>query len=164
MCDVANRRRGLPGYPFAALSALALALVLLGTSAPACAGGKLSWLDDVVREVVRDAETSSKAVVKGGDGASTALRGSTRLFAHEGDEGLEVLLKRSDDLARALEAARPNRRRKRCSTAASLDSYRMTPTTPARSRRSRRRRNGWWSRWAKPRNDSPPAIPARPSR
>jgi hypothetical protein len=99
MCDVANRRRWSPCRPVAALAALGL--ILGGALSTAHAGGKLSWLDDVVREVVREAEATSKVAVKGGDGASTALRGSTRLFAHESEEGLELLVKRSDDLARA---------------------------------------------------------------
>lgn len=62
--------------------------------------GKLSWLDEVVQEVVREAEAGGKAVARGGDGATATLRGTGRLFAREADEGLEVLVKRSDDLAR----------------------------------------------------------------
>lgn len=75
------------------------ALFLFGTT-PARAG-KLSWLDEVVREVVRKAEAGGKVVARGGDGASTAVRGTGRLFAREADESLEILAKRSDDLARA---------------------------------------------------------------
>ncbi len=62
------------------------------------AGVKVSWLDDVVRQVVRDAEAEAPAA------ARVARRpGATagKLFAREADEGLEVLAKRSEDLARA---------------------------------------------------------------
>ncbi len=68
-------------------------LVLLGlvaTSSPARAGS-VSWLDDVVRQVVRDAERGSKV----------EARSVGRLFAHQADESLESLARRSDDLARA---------------------------------------------------------------
>ena len=41
-------------------------------------------------EVVRDAEASSKAVVKGGDGERTALRGSTRLLRRRRRRGARI--------------------------------------------------------------------------
>ena len=83
------------------LIAAALVASSLGLPTPARAG-KLAWLDDVVKEVVREAEAGGKLVAKGGDGASTAvLRGSGKLFVREADEGLEILARRSDDLARA---------------------------------------------------------------
>ncbi len=64
--------------------------------------GKLSWLDDVVREVVREAEVGGRSAVRGAGGeAKATLRGAGRLFTHEADEGLEALAKRSEDLARA---------------------------------------------------------------
>jgi hypothetical protein len=75
-------------------------LAWLALPVPARAG-KLSWLDDVVQEVVRDARAGGQVAARGGDGASTGARAAGRLFAHEADEGLEVLAKRSDDLARA---------------------------------------------------------------
>jgi len=100
MRDVANRRPWSSGLP-AALTLLAALGLSLSWAAPARAAGKLAWLDDVVREVVREAEAGGKAAVRGGDGAATAVRGSGRLFAHEADEGLEILVKRSDDFARA---------------------------------------------------------------
>jgi len=93
MRNVVNRRPRFSGR-LAVLVGLALAL-------PASArAGKLSWLDEVVQEVVREAEAGGKAVARGGDGATATLRGTGRLFAREADEGLEVLAKRSDDLAR----------------------------------------------------------------
>lgn len=101
MQDVVNRRRRSPGRP-AVAAALGLGLLLAGAATPARAG-KLSWLDEIVREVIREAEAGGKAAARGagGDGATAALRGSRRLFAREADEGLEVLVKRSDDFARA---------------------------------------------------------------
>jgi hypothetical protein len=70
---------------------IALALVAaLAMALPAQAGGKLRWLDEVVQQVVREADAGGKSVAKG----------TGRLFVHEADEGLEALAKRSDDLAR----------------------------------------------------------------
>lgn len=93
MRDVANR-------PWKSAALPALLAVLLSWSAPAHAG-KLAWLDEVVQQVVKEAETGGKAVVRGGDGAATAVRGSTRLFAREADDSLEVIARRADDFARA---------------------------------------------------------------
>ena len=52
--------------------------------------------------MVREAEAGGKTAARGlgSDGATAALRGTGRLFIHEADEGLEILAKRSDDLAR----------------------------------------------------------------
>jgi hypothetical protein len=74
-----------------------LVATVLAAPHPAFAG-KLSWLDDVVQEVVVEAKASGKAAARGGDGASAKVVG--RLFAHEADEGLETLARRYDDLAR----------------------------------------------------------------
>ena len=66
--------------------------------------GKLSWLDDVVHEVIVEAKSGGKGLVRevGGDGARAEIRRSGRLFlAHEADEGLEHLIRQSDELARA---------------------------------------------------------------
>jgi hypothetical protein len=101
MRDMVNRRPWLLGRP-AVLALLATVGSALALALPSPArAGKLAWLDEVVQEVVREAEAGGKAVVRGGDGASTALRGTGRLFTREADEGLEVLARRSDDLARA---------------------------------------------------------------
>src|SRR3712207_2939435 len=67
-----------------------LALGLLAWPSPARAG-KLSWMDEIVQQVVRDARAEGK----------TAARGTGRLFVREADEGLEAVAKRADDLARA---------------------------------------------------------------
>ncbi len=76
-----------------------LVVLVVGIAMPAPArAGKLSWLDDVVQEVVREAELGGKTVARGD--AGRVVRGTTRLFVHEGEESLEVLARRSDDLAR----------------------------------------------------------------
>ena len=83
--------------------AMIVALAVLGEPARVYAG-KLSWLDDVVQEVILEAKAGGKSTVRtvGGDGARTELRGAGRLFLrHEADETLEQLVRRSDDLARA---------------------------------------------------------------
>jgi hypothetical protein len=59
--------------------------------------GKLSWLDEIVQEVVVEAKATSR-VAAGAE--ATATRGAGRLFAHEADEGLEIVARRYDDLAR----------------------------------------------------------------
>jgi hypothetical protein len=101
MRDVPNRRpRTRPSRRAAAVGLLAALAVGAVLPTPARAG-KLGWLDEVVQEVVREAEAGGKAAARGSDGASVALRGSGRLFAREADEGLEVVAKRADDLARA---------------------------------------------------------------
>jgi hypothetical protein len=73
---------------------LALAL-LLPWSAMA---GKVSWLDEVVQEVLVEARAGGKSAV---DRGATASRTAGRLFAREADDGLEALARRSDALARS---------------------------------------------------------------
>jgi hypothetical protein len=76
-----------------------LGVLLAGSILPTPAhAGKLSWLDDVVRDVVRETEAGSRAAVRGAEGVSARAAG--RLFVREADESLEVLAKRSDALAR----------------------------------------------------------------
>lgn len=101
MRSVPNRRAGLPESlrrSVVVAFALLLGLIVATSSAQA---GKLNWLDDLVREVIRETEAGGRVAVRGGDGASAAVRGSARLFSREADEGLEILAKRSDDFARA---------------------------------------------------------------
>ncbi len=75
-----------------------LVLVLPGVAS----AGKLSWLDDVVQEVILEAKAGGKGLVRGGDGARTEIRRVGRLFVtHDADETLEQLVRRSDELARA---------------------------------------------------------------
>ena len=76
------------------LAALAVALARPG---PALAG-KVSWLDEVVQEVIREAGAGGKAAARG-EGDRRAAAG--RLFAREADEGLETVARRSDALARS---------------------------------------------------------------
>jgi hypothetical protein len=78
-------------------------LMLSGLAGPARAG-KISWLDDVVQEVIVEAKAGGKGLARGigGDGASAGGRRAGRLFlAHNADEGLEHLVRQSDELARA---------------------------------------------------------------
>jgi hypothetical protein len=78
--------------------AASLALAALSLLPNPAQAGKLSWLDDVVQEVVLEAKAGGKAAVRGGDGASAHAVG--RLFVREADESLEAVAKRYDDLAR----------------------------------------------------------------
>jgi hypothetical protein len=80
------------------IATVMLILVLPG----AASAGKLSWLDDLVQDVILEAKAGGKGLVRGGDGARTDIRGVGRLFVtHEADETLEQLVRRSDELARA---------------------------------------------------------------
>ena len=79
------------------MGTLALMFAVLVVPIPAWAG-KLSWLDDVVQEVVQEAKAGGRAAVR--DMERPGTRAAGRLFVREADEGLEVVAKRSDDLAR----------------------------------------------------------------
>jgi hypothetical protein len=93
--------RTAAGVPPRVIAAITLVLVMLGQPGVVSAG-KLSWLDDLVQEVIVEAKAGSKGLVRGGDGARTEIRGAGRLFlTHEADETLEQLVRRSDELARA---------------------------------------------------------------
>ena len=91
--------------------AVALALIMLAEPGIVQAG-KLSWLDDLVQDVIVEAKAGGKGLIRGGDGASTKKRTERkkknkipragRLFlTHDADEGLEHLVRRADELARA---------------------------------------------------------------
>jgi hypothetical protein len=83
---------------------MVLGLVTLLGVPGAVRAGKLSWLDDVVHEVIVEAKAGGKGLVRevGGDGARAEVRRAGRLFlAHEADDGLEHLIRQSDELARA---------------------------------------------------------------
>ncbi|WP_422928329.1 hypothetical protein [Singulisphaera sp. PoT] len=73
-----------------------LAALALPTSARA---GSLSWLDEVVQNVMREARAGGRASVKTGEEAGGRVAG--RLFVHEADEGLEVVARRYENLAEA---------------------------------------------------------------
>jgi hypothetical protein len=80
-----------------------VALVVLLLAQPGnVLAGKLSWLDDVVQEVIVEAKAGGKQLARGSDGARAEFRSAGRLFlSHNADEGLENLVRRSDELARA---------------------------------------------------------------
>ena len=88
-----NRSAGRPGI------LLALAAMLGALSAPGVARARsLSWLDDVVQQVVQDARAGGRTVAHGADEAAQA---GGRLFIHQADDDLAAVARRSDDLARA---------------------------------------------------------------
>jgi hypothetical protein len=91
------------GWAAVILPAHLIATVMLVLVLPGAANaGKLSWLDDLVQDVILEAKAGGKGLVRGGDGARTEIRGVGRLFVtHEADETLEQLVRRSDELARA---------------------------------------------------------------
>lgn len=97
MVTLPNRRSPMP-MAIRLTGVGLLALLCLPGSARA---GKLSWLDEVVQQVVAEAKAGGRVAARGGgDAVGTGARGAGRLFVHEADEGLEILAKRSDDLAR----------------------------------------------------------------
>jgi hypothetical protein len=76
--------------------------LVLGLAVPSSASaGQLAWLDEVVQQVVREASAGGRAAVRGGDASATTARAAGRLFVHEADQGLELVARRSDELARA---------------------------------------------------------------
>jgi len=80
---------------------VALAVVMLAQPV-AVQAGKLSWLDDLVQDVIVEAKAGGKGLIRGGDGARTEIHRAGRLFlTHDADEGLEHLVRRADELARA---------------------------------------------------------------
>jgi hypothetical protein len=82
--------------------ALQLVLTCVLFAGPRSAhAGKLSWLDDVIREVIAETRAGGKSLIKGGKAPNMELRSAGRLFAaHPADEGMEQLIKRSDELGR----------------------------------------------------------------
>jgi hypothetical protein len=89
---------GAAGLAKALVSTLAVVSLLPGV----VHAGKVSWLDDVVREVIIEAKAGGKPLIRHGDGARTEIRGAGRLFlTHDANETLEHLVRRSDELAGA---------------------------------------------------------------
>ncbi len=83
---------------------LAPAMLLLTCLSPYARAGKLSWLDELVQEVIIEAKAGGKGLAReiGGDGAGLEARRAGRLFlAHDADEGLDHLVRQSDELARS---------------------------------------------------------------
>jgi hypothetical protein len=81
--------------------AIIIACVFLVPPAAAHAG-KLSWLDEVVQQVIVEAKAGAKRAVRSSEGARSEVARAGRLFArYEGEAGLEQLVRRSEDLARA---------------------------------------------------------------
>ncbi len=98
-----GRRHGNLGVALATrlVGVIALAVVMLAQPSIVQAG-KLSWLDDLVQEVIVEARAGSKGLIRGGDGARAEIPRAGRLFlTRDADEGLEHLVRRSEELARA---------------------------------------------------------------
>jgi hypothetical protein len=84
-----------------------VALIMLSRPELAQAG-KLSWLDDVVHDVIVEAKSGAKGFVRNGDTTRAEIRGAGRLFLiHDGDESLERLVRRADELARGTRKVEP---------------------------------------------------------
>jgi hypothetical protein len=64
--------------------------------------GKLSWLDQLIRDMIAETRAGGRPLVKTGTGARFELRRAGRLFpSHNAEEGLEQFVKRSEELGRA---------------------------------------------------------------
>jgi hypothetical protein len=97
---VTSTRSKMPATPWLR-AALLLVVAVLGLPRPVQAG-KLSWLDDVIQQVIAEAKASGKGLVRSSEGARTEVGRASRLFvSHGADEGLEQLVRRSDELTRA---------------------------------------------------------------
>ena len=144
--------------------ALGLAVVLMMlTQSGSVQAGKLSWLDDVVRNVIVEAKSGAKGVVRGGNGTRAEVRSAGRLFiVHDADESLERLVRRSEELRAA--HGRSSRQRKRCSRPGFRGCSSETHRPSAPSHRSIRQRNGWSSSSVKPLSSSRVGIPTKRKR
>lgn len=78
--------------------AVLMTAVVLATPTAAWAG-KLSWLDEVVQQSVREARAGGETVLRGTDEAAAT---ATTLFVREADESLATLARQSDDFARTV--------------------------------------------------------------
>jgi hypothetical protein len=101
--DFILERRGRVRPGGARLAGAVVAALLAVSLVPApVQAGKLSWLDDVVQEVIVEAKAGGKRLVRGTDVARTEFRRAGRLFlTHDADETLEQVVRRSDEIARA---------------------------------------------------------------
>ncbi|WP_165070760.1 hypothetical protein [Paludisphaera rhizosphaerae] len=85
--------------PFRPL-AWAIVLVTTAFATTPVQAGPFSWLDEVVQQIIVEAR-GSKAIIRGGDAATAEARGVGKLFTRGSEEGLETLVKQSDELATA---------------------------------------------------------------
>jgi hypothetical protein len=91
-------RRSRPRLANGLVSTGLLAMLVLALP-PTARAGQLAWLDEVVQQVVREAKVGGRAAIRGGD--ATTAHAAGRLFVHEADEGLGLVARRSEDMARA---------------------------------------------------------------
>ena len=78
--------------------------IFLLAGQPTHAAAKLSWVDEVVREVITETKAGARAAVRetAGEPGQLAAKRAGRLFLkHDADEGLDQLVKRSDDFSRS---------------------------------------------------------------
>ena len=136
-------------------------LILLGTP-DFVQAGKLSWLDDVVQEVMVEARAGGKGLAHevGGDGARAEMQRAGRLFlTHDADEGLEHLIRQSDELARAgRRIDRPAEALLESRFSRLLPGYRGPPDVQGESNRPR---SAWSSRWARRHRSSRDDFPTK---
>ena len=123
--------------------------------------GKLSWLDDLVQEVILEAKAGGKGLVRGGDGARTEIRGAGRLFVttrptrpSSSSSGAPTSWP-----GPAGESSSPPRP---CSRPGFRDCSSKTRKRFASSRHSNRPRNGWSSSWARRPRSWRAGIPTKP--
>ena len=102
-----EKRRQTAGRVRPILSSIALLAVTVVT--PALAGGRVAWLDEILRKVVREAEAETrvegKLTAKETANSAGALMRDGRLLVRESDAGLETLMRRSEALARTAPTA-----------------------------------------------------------
>ena len=78
------------------IPAVVLAVLVLVVAVPARAGS-LAWVDNLVRDVVKESEAGAKVTARTVDSAG---RTGGRLFVREAEESLEAVSRRYDDLAK----------------------------------------------------------------
>lgn len=76
---------------------IALGIALLVVIAPHARAGQLGWLDEVVQQAIREADTGGRALARG---EARSARTVGKLFLEESEASLETLARRSDNLAR----------------------------------------------------------------
>jgi hypothetical protein len=83
------------------LVSIGLLSMLLLVLPPWARAGQLVWLDEVVQQVVREANVGGRAAVRSGHVTAASAHAGGRLFVHEADEGLGLVARRSEDMARS---------------------------------------------------------------
>jgi hypothetical protein len=79
---------------------IGLLVSLVLALAPAARAGQLAWLDEVVQQVVREARVGGRAAIHSSAATATTAQTGGRLFVNEADDGLGLIVRRSEDMAR----------------------------------------------------------------